>query len=466
MNPSAVLETGDRRRAERACELIASRLADPEAVARIVQHEDNTEPVFGISMWGATTLTHGPPGMAVFFGELARDDRSWRRTAHRHLSAAAAELPHAPPLGISGGPGALLTAAELCASGPEDYASMRGRLTAWLVTHQHERLAEIEARRAREPGVMWSDYDLVHGLGGTLRLLVALADPARHPSGPADGVRDAITATLRTLVALTLPLELENDVRVPGWWVPGHLQPAERDRTEQPDGHFNAGLAHGAPALLTVLAVAMTHGHVVAGQDVAILRVAEWLLSWRMYDDAGSYWPCMIGFDQQRSSAQVTKAFTRSAWCYGAPGVAVSLLHASAAVGEHLYRTAAVESLRAVLHRPAEDWRLDGATFCHGLSGLAHTLWRVGRATGDPELQDGCRDVTRRLLDYIDPELPLGVTHDVPDSPDGWRSAARRRRLHGAGLLEGAAGVGCVLSSVLEADPGHEPAWDMIFGMV
>ncbi|MGW5746659.1 lanthionine synthetase LanC family protein, partial [Amycolatopsis sp. NPDC003861] len=122
-----------------------------------------------------------------------------------------------------------------------------------------------------------------------------------------------------------------------------------------------------------------------------------------------------------------------------------ALHRAGGALGEPGWCDAAVGALRAVLARDEREWRLDGPTVCHGYAGLLQVVRRVGTASGDPVLLDGCARLTTRVLSFADPDAAFVFPHLVPDSPRGWQDATAHRRLDVAGMLEGAAGVACAL---------------------
>lgn len=464
-NPACLLDGDDARRAARLVRLVAERLADPEKVARIAGRDGNAIPVNGLSMWSPATLSHGLPGTAVFYAELARFDPAWWTLAHGHLKAAAEAVRTAQSGGLFAGPASLLAAAQSCAGRAGHYRGLRRKLTAWLAADHAGRLAV--ARDRPGPGVAWTDYDVVHGLSGTTRLLLdAARDPDPETAAAASG---AVTDTLRHLVRLTEPITVDGH-EIPGWWVPPHLEPVEQDRRDYPRGDLNLGLAHGAAGPLSVLATAIDYGIEVPGQREAVTRLAEWLLGWTMTDDAGAYWPCRVSFDEQIAVARPDRAFTRTAWCYGAPGVCAALHRAGAALDVPEWREAAIGGLLAGLRRDRSAWRVDGSTICHGYAGLLQVLWRVGAESGDRRLLDACRDVARLVLGEADESAPFVFPHLVPDSPEGWRNATGYLPLDGAGLLEGAAGVGCALLSVIPpgllggTDPAAEqadlPPWD------
>ncbi|MGH3871137.1 MAG: lanthionine synthetase C family protein [Pseudonocardiaceae bacterium] len=446
---AAVLSGRDAQRAAEAIELVADRLADPEQVAGIASGEANREPIYESTMWSPVTLSHGLPGMAMLYIELARFDQRWLAVAHRHLRCAAQELPKAVSYGLHTGPAAVLAAAQGCAGHgwaghgwAGHYATLRRTLADWLVADQHKRIATGLARTA--PGVAWADYDVIGGLSGTLRVLLdSLDDPAEASSA----VESAVDVTLRRLVQISEPIEAHGLV-VPGWWVPPELEPVDQDRRDYPQGDFNLGLAHGVAGPLTLLALALRRGHEVDGQRDAIARFAGWLAGWVLRDAAGSYWPCRVGWAEQVAAQRLTSAFTRSAWCYGAPGVAHALYQAGVAVDVPQWRQLAITGLRDVLARDETAWHLDGPTVCHGYAGLLQVMWRVGTASGDAPLQQGCLRLARSVLDFADRDRAFVFPHLVPDSPQGWRRAGRHRPLDVAGILEGAAGVACALLSV------------------
>lgn len=459
-----VLDEATARRAETVIGLLAERLADPARVAEIASRPGNTLPMNGMPMWSPATLSDGWPGTAMFYAELGRADRAWAPTAHLQLRAAADAMRRAPAGGLFAGPASLLAAAQSCAGAEGHYTGLRRRLTHWLATDHAGRLSA--ARERTGPGVAWTDYDVIHGLSGTTRLLLdAMDDPDETT---ANAAATAVTDTLRHLVRITEPIVVDGH-EVPGWWVPPHLEPVEQDRRDYPRGDFNAGLAHGAAGPLAVLAAASSRGVEVPGQRDAMRRLAGWLLSRAVTDESGAYWPCRVSWDEQTGPDRPDACFTRTAWCYGAPGVAAALYRAGDALGVAAWRETAVAALTAALRRGSASWRLDGPTVCHGHAGLLQVLWRIGTASGDARLLAGCQDIAEIVLDQADPSAPFVFRHLVPDSPDGWRNATGYRALDGAGLLEGAAGVGCVLLSVTSrggpaeaaaAAPALVPPWD------
>ncbi|SDC53793.1 lanthionine synthetase C family protein [Actinokineospora iranica] len=427
--------------AAEAVALVADRLSDPDRTARIADRPDNREPVYGASMWGPVTLANGLPGVALLHAELAAGDQRWASVAHRQIARAGELLASNGANGLFAGPAALL-AATLALE--PNYARLRRDLARWVVADQNRRLDNCQARTAA--GVSWAHYDVINGLSGTGRLLLEVE------GGEAEA---AVARTLRHLVDLTAPITVAGRT-VPGWWVPKDLQPVAEDALTYPMGDFNLGMAHGVTGPLALLARALERGHEVPGQRDAIRRIAQWLLRWRLADETGPYWPCRVSWDEE-TGPRPASVFTRTAWCYGAPGVAAALHRAGTALDEPEWGLAARSALRAALDRDERSWLLDGPTVCHGFAGFLQVLRRVGAAAADPVLLAGADRLTERVLAFADPDAPFVFAHLVPDSPRGWREASGHRALDVAGLLEGAAGVACAL---LPAPDPDRWAWD------
>lgn len=459
---AAPIAAADRDRVDEAVAVVADKLADPDRVAAVAGRDDNRDPIYGNVMWAPVTLSNGWPGVAAFYGELARWDTRWRATAHEHLSRAAEALPSTPHRGLFAGPAALLAAAQAAAAGSGHYARMRAKLAGRLAELV---LAQVDHLRAQQgAGVDWSGYDLINGVSGSVRVLL---ESARDPAESGSRVREALDAGLRHLVRCTEPIHVRGH-EVPGWWVPPEAQPTDRDRADYPEGDFNLGLAHGAPGPLAVLSRAASYGYEVPGHRAAITRTVEWLLHWKLTDDAGPYWPCRIGLAQQIAGpSELTRPITRTAWCYGAPGVAIGLHAAGTALDRPEWTAEAVSALQAALRRDEAEWAVDGPTICHGYAGLLAICTRVGVDTGSAELLAGTARLVRSVLELGDDRAEFHFPH-LMRYPGGQRSDGRTHKaVDVAGLLEGAAGVAAALHAAAhpDDDEGGAPVWQWCLGL-
>ncbi|MBF6125382.1 lanthionine synthetase C family protein [Nocardia brasiliensis] len=446
--------------AERAAELVAlvaERLADPAAVATIADRPDNHDPIYGSVMWGPMTLSTGLPGTAMFYAELARRTPSWSSTTHAHVRAAGETMSTQPSRGLYAGPAALLAAVQTCEG---HYPELRRKLAAWLADDQLTRLRRLRAQPG--PGISWECYDIVNGLSGTARILLdSLDDPVENGAQ----VRRALYDTLRYLVQISEPITVDGHV-VPGWWVPAARQSVAQDRIDYPRGDFNLGLAHGIPGPVAVLSAALRRGHEVPGQRAALTRMAQWLIGWIRTDDQGSYWPCRIPFDDEIATTATEDLFTRTAWCYGAPGVAAAVHHAGQTLDIPEWRAHAVQALHDALARDESRWTLAGPTICHGYAGLLQVVHRIGTAEQDDVLLAAKHRIAATILDMADPAAPF-VFRQPMRYPRSAPGPSEFKLLDIAGLLEGAAGVACALLSVLpddSAETARHP-WDRVLAL-
>ncbi|MFG2445261.1 lanthionine synthetase C family protein [Nocardia fluminea] len=430
---------------ERAAELVtlvAERLADPAVVAEFAGRPDNRDPIYGAMMWGPMTLSNGLPGTAMFYAELARRDPAWSSTVHRHIRAAGEAMTSQPSRGLYAGPASLLAATQSCDG---HYPGLRRKLAAWLAADQ---LTRLDACRTQQgPGVTWESYDIINGLSGTARLLLdSIDDPVEQGAE----IERALLETLRHLVAMSEPISVDGHW-VPGWWVPAELQKVEQDRLDYPRGDFNLGLAHGIPGPVLILSLALRRGREVPGQRAALERMVEWLIGWIRTDDQGTYWPCRVGFDDEIAADQPERLFTRTAWCYGAPGVAAVVHHAGVTLGIPQWRAHAVRALHDALARDESRWTLTGPTVCHGYAGLLQVVHRIGTAEQDEVLLGAQTRLAETIIGMADLDSPFGFRHPMryPRSAPG---PTEFKLLDVAGILEGAAGVACALLSVIPAD--------------
>jgi lantibiotic biosynthesis protein len=452
---SAQLSGVDGERSAEFIKLTAHRLANPAHIARALSRGASREP--DCQQPSAIALSHCLSDTAMLYTELARFDQCWLAVADRHMRIAASLL--AGPESYA--PTALLFAAQ----GLAGYSkSLRRTLVDWIASRQHERIAFFRSRPA--PGVSWQEYDMIKGLSRTLRVLLDAID---DPIDTAASAESAVDATLRHFVRISEPIAVDGHA-VPGWWVPASMQPAEYERRAFPRGNFNLGLAHGAAAPLTLLSLALQRHREVEGQRDAIRRYADWLVGWTLRDERGSYFPCWVDWAQQVVGERPVSPVTRTAWCYGAPGVAHALYQAGMALNVTGWKQAALSSLHAALSREEPLWRLDGPTVCHGYAGLLQVLWRVGTASGDARLLEGSGRVARSVLNFANPDRSFVFSHLVANHPHVSRAVASYHATDLAGIRNGAAGVACALLSVTSGHllaPGDSspaqvanPSWD------
>jgi len=227
------------------------------------------------------------------------------------------------------------------------------------------------------------------------------------------------------------------------WHTPIALVPAH-EHARYPTGWYNCGLAHGVPGVVSIAAR-------IAERNVARARAAElrdggvaWLYAQRTIDPARSRFPTTASPAQDGSA--------RTAWCYGDPGVILSLWDAASRSG------APTDELRelavTVLSRSPELAAVRDAPLCHGASGLAHIANRMFHATGDARFRDLARGWYEHALAMQRPSGGIGGFYAYHPPMDGtdrdpWVSEPE--------LLDGVVGIGLALAAAITA---MEPEWD------
>lgn len=216
-------------------------------------------------------------------------------------------------------------------------------------------------------------------------------------------------------------------------WFTSPAQLTVRQRASSPEGHYDLGLAHGAPGPIAILAGACLAGVAVDRARPLVERGARWLIAQRV--EGGL--PYRVG----------DSAPARCAWCYGDAGAATAMWAAGRALGERELCDEAVAMARRVAQRTFEQSGVADAGLCHGAVGVAHLLSRIGQAADAPDLIDAARAWFGRALAM---RGDGGVGGFFAVDADGNRRAAR-------GFLTGAAGVALGLASAAYEAP---PFWD------
>ncbi len=405
------LLSGERR--DRALAAIG-RLTGPDRGGGIVQAPRDA------------SLASGSAGLAVCYAVLAEteaDDRAGD-LARGYLDSATDVLA-AEPLTTSlysGFPGIAWAASVI-----ERLAGADGQDTdAGTDTDQ---CAAIDAaladavRRYPDRG----PYDLIDGLAG----LGAYA-LARWP-------RPAARACLSRVIE-RLAARARRDENGVYWWTPPSLMTGARANA-YPDGAVDLGMAHGVAALIPLLARA----HALGGGPGGVRAMLDGAIRWMVAHLVDTPWGRTVPAFVAPGAEPVP---TRSAWCYGDPGVAIALLLASRDAGEQTWAEAGTELALSAARRPPEQAGVADAGVCHGTAGLAHMFGRLHQMTGERELADAAMYWLERTMELCDALQP-GPADDPPARPGATD----------AGLLEGTAGVALVLLSACRA---AEPAWDQI----
>jgi hypothetical protein len=432
---------GPERRFEglRVAREVSARVTDParvRAATVAASHQTNFPQTV---RWDPIGVAEGDAGVAMLCGYLDAcfPDEGWDAVGHRLLDSCVSALERVGVghSGLFGGLSGLALAALTLSRAGRRYQRLLRHLDRALLPSAIEQADALASRRG---GLAVGDFDLVTGVTGVGAYLLA----RKHERG----VMEALRRTLGALVWLA-----GSDGDMPRWWTPRALLAGEDMVREFPDGNLNCGLAHGIPGPLALLALASREGVEVEGQATAMREIAEWLVEQRIEDEWGVNWPSAVpALGRGLAGPGAPPRPTRSAWCYGSPGIACALWLAGSALADSDLCSLAVDAIEAVHRRPLSARNIDSPTFCHGVAGLLQITLRFAQATGTPMFADAADALAAQLLAAYEPGRLLGYAALEP----GGNPVDR------AGVLDGAAGVAMVL---LAAGTDAEPSWDRLF---
>jgi lantibiotic modifying enzyme len=436
-----------KEEALRAALHVAERLKDPTSAVRAAAAANSQSQFPAFTHWSPPSIGQGNAGLCLLWAYLDRcfPEQRWDITGKSHLEIAGRSAELSSGLGsslFSGLSGLAFAGWQLSRDGTR-YRRFLFSLDGAICND-----ATVMATHVRHSAyVSMNDFDVISGLSGIGAYLLS-----RHQEA-ATGA--ALTAVVDALISLVM----RNEV-LPAWHTPAHLLFDDTARTNYPLGNLNCGLAHGIPGVLAFLSLVRLKSRSFEHLDEAIVTTATWLSTHRLDDEWGVNWPSAIPLQSTKIDGKEILAEanledspggpTRTAWCYGSPGIARALWLAGNALGRDDFKRLAVDSMEAVFRWPIAVRMIDSPTFCHGVAGLLAITIRFANETGSLLFRDECQKLTEQILSTFQPDSLLGFRNleyggNQTDQP---------------GFIEGASGVAAVL---LSAATGTEPGWDRVF---
>ncbi|HQR45319.1 MAG TPA: type 2 lanthipeptide synthetase LanM, partial [Thermoanaerobaculia bacterium] len=196
-------------------------------------------------------------------------------------------------------------------------------------------------------------------------------------------------------------------------------------------GLLQAGFAHGASGI----AVALARLHAATGREEFAEAAAGAV---RLVESLGAPgrggWPVLVRDGSGERRVRMT------AWCHGAPGVALAHLELFAGLGDERARAVLARAIEEIL----ETGLLPADHLCCGNAGLVDVLVQIGRTLENEEL---VATADRRLAAFLERA-----------DADGFRlrEPGRADRLPAPGFFRGLAGIGWAL--LRRAEPGLLPS--------
>jgi len=205
------------------------------------------------------------------------------------------------------------------------------------------------------------------------------------------------------------------------------------------------GLAHGMPQVAWFLGKLIKHGVAVNKTTALLKEFVAYILN--RSQDIGqfkSYFPTMV-IDEGMP------ANSRLAWCYGDPGIGISLWQAGQdSANSELSDQAVKILLHSSQRRDLSENGVVDAGICHGTAGLAQIFNRMYHYTENEDF--------RQAAQYWATEtLKMSRFDDGYGGFKCWKGDDDGGWINAANLFDGASGIGLALVSLVSDIPPH---WD------
>lgn len=222
--------------------------------------------------------------------------------------------------------------------------------------------------RPRRKHVLTTDFDILYGASGVLLALLLVSDAG---NGRSFGTARSAEAVRRCADELTDYARFQGGFPSLVCTREGCLRP-EEFLGDQVD----LGMAHGVPGVVSALSALTLSPQADPRATEAGATLARWLGDQGGTGPCGPEWAAVVFTDSGMRPRR-----SRTAWCYGSPGVALALHRAGTAFAQpELSRRAAVVASN-LRERSAEDPILRTASICHGVAGVALVASIVGGDT-------------------------------------------------------------------------------------
>lgn len=208
---------------------------------------------------------------------------------------------------------------------------------------------------------------------------------------------------------------------------------------------YNLSLSHGISSIIVFLGKLLEKGIYTEKVSTLLNGAVTYLLSNALDTEKfSSNFPSWIGEGYPVGPS-------RLAWCYGDLGIGTSLWQAAKAAGNKAWEKKAIETLLHTTKRkdPKENAVID-AGLCHGAAGIAHVYNRIYHYSGNEIFKESA-------LHWLEETMKLAVNEDGYAGYKAWHTEKYGGWVAEPGLLEGVAGIGLMLISMI-AD--IEPGWD------
>lgn len=409
---------------------LSKRLLNPKIIERAVARSKRLDEHFS---WEAD----GNLGLLLLcsYLKLIEPNSGYDVTAHSLLSSAIKRFEKAsrPNLALSTGLAGYGSAVQMLAEKGSRYQTLLARIDEVVSQGLRSKLPEIFSC---EEGCCSNKYDAVSGIAGIGTYVLSRTDSSAEVS---------IDSVLNTIIWLSGELE-----GLPRYWTPrDFIHVGFGNHPLFKHGMINLGLSHGIPGLLSLLALAYLKGSRNDGISKAIESMARKVVECAYADEHGINWPAAVGISAKRSCIP-SSGPSRTAWCYGTPGVAHSLWLAGEALNKNEFKAKAVMGMESSVRRAELLNHNSSPGFCHGLSGFLHLLLKFYNLTHSEVIANGAIEIFDKLISLYSSENLLGFQN----------TGLLNQKVDDPRLFEGASGIALVLFA---SSTDVIPAWDRVF---
>ncbi|WP_268225420.1 lanthionine synthetase C family protein [Sinomicrobium oceani] len=195
---------------------------------------------------------------------------------------------------------------------------------------------------------------------------------------------------------------------------------------------YNLSLAHGMSGVINFLSRLVVFPEFEYARPL-LKQAVHYIMQWEHSIPGTSVFPAWITKNGDKSRTN------RLGWCYGDPGIGISLWHAGKVLGEAELCRSAVRTLEySALRKNPEEAEIRDAGLCHGAFGLMHMYRVMARETGN-------RKLDQAAAFWREKGMQMGVHPKGYAGYMQWRGGNKQSFQAEAGVLEGVAGIGLAL---------------------
>lgn len=203
--------------------------------------------------------------------------------------------------------------------------------------------------------------------------------------------------------------------------------------------NINLGLAHGQPAIVSILSKAYKlnpNDNILKG---LIENATKTIIDYKYQDPRNSLYPSIQPISQNNDYY----SGSRMGWCYGDLGIALALWDVGEALDNKFFKSEALECIKkSALRKDLQDGYVKDAAICHGSAGIMHIFNTFSNLSNENKYEDEVnywKDISVKLINTNKNKILTGHC--------AWSKDIQY--YNDFGLLQGISGVGLSFLSLL-----------------